>query len=69
MKADYNKTGTERKELVNAIAEITGQGPKYMRMPTCAYEIGDITIDKNGGISCEDEGKMQKVMEALKEKG
>ena len=50
MKANYNKTGTERKELVNAIAEITGQESKYMRMPTCAYEIGDITVDKDGGV-------------------
>lgn len=69
MRANYNKTGAERKELVNAIAEITGQGPKYMRMPTCAYEIGDITIDKDGGVSCEDEEELKKVMEALKEKG
>ena len=50
MKANYNKTGTERKELVNAIAEITGQESKYMQMPTCAYEIGDITVDKDGGV-------------------
>ena len=50
MKANYHKTGTERKELVNAIAEITGQESKYMQMPTCAHEIGDITVDKDGGV-------------------
>ncbi|MGN8697512.1 virulence protein [Bacillota bacterium HCP3S3_F1_1] len=69
MKANYNLTGTKRKELVNAIAEITGEKADYKRMPTCAYEIGDITVDKDGGISCSDEEKMQKVMDALNEKG
>lgn len=69
MKANYNLTGTKRKELVQAIAEITGEKADYKRMPTCAYEIGDITVDKDGGISCSDEEKMQKVMDALNEKG
>ena len=69
MKANYNLTGTKRKELVNAIAEITGEKAQYMRMPTCAYEIGDITVDKDGGVSCSDEEKMQMVMKALNEKG
>ena len=69
MKANYNLTGTKRKELVQAIAEITGEKADYMRMPTCAYEIGDITVDKDGGVSCSDEEKMQMVMKALNEKG
>ena len=69
MKANYNLTGTKRKELVNAIAEITGEKADYKRMPTCAYEIGDITVDKDGSVTCEDEEKLKKVMEALNEKG
>ncbi|MGN8818982.1 virulence protein [Oribacterium sp. HCP28S3_H8] len=69
MKANYNLTGTKRKELVHAIEEITGEKADYMRMPTCAYEIGDITVDKDGGVSCSDEEKMQMVMKALNEKG
>lgn len=69
MKANYNLTGTKRKELVHAIEEITGDKAQYMRMPTCAYEIGDITVDKDGSVTCEDEEKLKKVMEALNEKG
>ena len=69
MKANYNLTGTKRKELVNTIAEITGEKADYKRMPTCAYEIGDITVDKDGSVTCEDEEKLKKVMEALNEKG
>ena len=54
MKANYNLAGTKRKELVNTIAEITGEKADYKRMPTCAYEIGDITVDKDGSVTCED---------------
>lgn len=69
MKANYNLTGTKRKELVNTIAEIVGEKADYKRMPTCAYGIGDITVDKDGSVTCEDEEKLKKVMEALNEKG
>ena len=69
MKANYNLAGTKRKELVHAIEEITGEKADYMRMPTCAYEIGNITVDKDGGVSCSDEEEMQMVMKALNEKG
>ena len=69
MKANYNVTGNERKVLVATIAELTGEKPIYKFMPTCAYEIGDITVDKDGGVSCSDEEKMQMVMKALNEKG
>ena len=46
MKANYNVTGNDRKALVAAIENLTGDKAIYMRMPTCAYEIGDITVDK-----------------------
>ena len=48
MKANYNVTGKERKALVAAIAELTGDKAIYKFMPTCAFEIGDITVDKEG---------------------
>lgn len=69
MRATYNLTGKERKALVNAIAEITGQKAEYKFVPTCAYEIGNITVDKDGGINCEDEEKLNRVIEALGKKG
>ena len=43
MKANYNVTGQERKALVKAISDLTGDKAVYKFMPTCAYEIGDIT--------------------------
>ena len=65
MKANYNVTGNERKVLVAAIAELTGEKPIYKFMPTCAYEIGDITVDKEGGVTCEDADKLEQIIHNL----
>lgn len=65
MKANYNVTGNERKALVAAIAELTGEKAIYKFMPTCAYEIGDITVDKEGGVTCEDSEKLERIIHSL----
>lgn len=65
MKANYNVTGSERKVLVAAIAELTGEKAIYKFMPTCAYEIGDITVDKEGGVTCEDADKLERIIHNL----
>ena len=65
MKANYNVTGNDRKALVTAIENLTGDKAAYMRMPTCAYEIGDITVDKEGGVTCEDADKLTRIIESL----
>lgn len=65
MKANYNVTGNNRKALVAAIENLTGDKAVYMRMPTCAYEIGDITVDKEGGVSCEDADKLERIIHSL----
>ena len=50
MKATYNVTGDERKALVRIISEVIGMKPVYMRMPTCAYVIAGITVEKDGAV-------------------
>jgi hypothetical protein len=65
MKANYNVTGKERKALVAAIAAITGDKAVYKFMPTCAYEIGDITVDKEGGVTCDDDAKLERIIHNL----
>ena len=40
-----------RKELVKDISEILGEKAEYMRMPTCAYRIGDYTVAKDGTLT------------------
>lgn len=65
MKANYNVTGQERKALVKAISDLTGDKAVYKFMPTCAYEIGDITVDKEGGVTCEDADKLERIIHSL----
>ena len=50
MKATYNVTGDERKALVRITSEVIGMKPVYMRMPTCAYVIAGITVEKDGAV-------------------
>lgn len=54
MRVEFNRTGAERKALVAAIGEILGTKPKYMGMPTAAYDFGGLIIDKNGGAEFEE---------------
>ncbi len=54
MRVEFNKLGAERKALVTVIGEILGTKPKYMGMPTMAYDFGGLIIDKNGGAEFEE---------------
>ena len=69
MRIDYGATGKERKALVEAIEKITGEKAIYKFVPTCAYEIGSITVDKTGGVNSEDEEKLKGLVESLREEG
>ena len=54
MEIKFEVTGAERKQLVNHIAEATGFTPKYKGMPTAAYEVGSITVTKDGTCIVDD---------------
>ena len=54
MRVEFNRTGAERKALVTAISEIFGTKPKYMGMPTAAYDFGGLTIDKTGALEFDE---------------
>ena len=45
---------TNRKDLVAAIAEITGFEKKYLGVPKCNYQVGPFIIDKNCELTCDD---------------
>lgn len=68
MNLNYNVSGKDRKELVKAISEITGIEAKYAGVPSCAYRIGDITVDKTGTVT-GDGRKLQSIKEKLSEIG
>ena len=63
-KLHYNATGTERKELVGVISEVIGMKPVYKFMPTCAYVINNITVEKDCTIVW-DERTDQDTIEAV----
>lgn len=69
MELNYNVTGAERKKLVTAIGTILNLPAKYLGAPSFAYEVGSVTIDKNGTVFCEDGEKSEKLTAALCECG
>ena len=50
MELHYNVTGEKRKELVGVISELLKMKAVYMKMPTCAYVIDNITVEKDGTV-------------------
>lgn len=69
MTIKFNCTGTVRKKLVQAISEITGENAEYQFMPTCAYNIGTMTVDKEGTLHCEDGTDIDSLLEELHKRG
>ena len=56
MTINYNVTGTERKRLADYISGFMGTDKKYLGAPTFAYQIGYLTVSKDGAVSFEDRG-------------
>ena len=50
MKANYNVTGEDRKQLVAIISREAGMQPVYTRMPECAFVIGNMKVTKTGEL-------------------
>ena len=68
MQKNYNVTGEQRKKMVQIISQEVGMEPVYMRMPTCAYAISNITVGKAGEMVWDertDEKVIAKVMDTL----
>ena len=55
MELHFNVTGAERKRLVGVIEQATGQKAAYLRVPTCAYQVGDFNIGKDGTLTFPDD--------------
>lgn len=67
MKINYNVTGDARKELAVVIGNAIGIEPVYMRMPTCAYAINNIILNRTGEMIWDertDEETIRKATEA-----
>ena len=69
MKIDFNVTGNERKALVKFIGEALETKPQYRGVPSCAYQIGDFTVTKDGSLEFDDEIDAANLIEAIREAG
>ena len=56
MTINYNVTGNQRKRLADYISGFMGTEKKYLGAPTFAYQIGYLTVSKDGAVSFEDRG-------------
>lgn len=68
MEIRYNVTGAKRKELVKVISKATGMKAVYKFMPTCNFEIGSFTVNKEGTLLIDahaDNEEVARVLEAI----
>lgn len=69
---NYNKNGSERKALVEAVSRILEKPAVYLGAPTFAYAIGGCNVDKNGTLIVpEDTGQdvVNWLLASLQEQG
>ncbi len=69
MNAKTNAQGKDRKNLVKAVAGITGQAAKYNGAPVFTYAVGNYTVERDGSITTDDEAGMKTIVKALREQG
>ena len=66
---NYNVSGSDRKRLVSAIAEHTGEKAKYLGAPGFAYQVGGYTVSVDGQVTIEDNSTAAALIRFLREKG
>ena len=59
----------DRREVVRAISERLGSPAVYLRMPTCAYRIGGLTVERDGSIVSDDGALLDGLRPMLMERG
>jgi hypothetical protein len=72
MTINFNVSGKDRKRLVELISEITEAPAKYLGVPSCAYQVDNFTIGKNGELTFDDHpnsGVIELLIERLSEAG
>ena len=69
MQIDYNVSGSDRKQLVAAIAQHTGEKPKYLGAPGFAYQVGPFNISVDGKVTFEELSLAAPLIRCLREKG
>ena len=69
MQIDYNVSGSDRKQLVAAIVQHTGEKAKYLGAPDFAFQVGEFTVSVDGKVTIEDNIAAAPLIHFLREKG
>ena len=69
MERHYHLHAAERKPLIAAIEKITGTKPTYTGPRQFAYLFGDLTLDKEGTLSSENEVELERIARQLVAEG
>ncbi len=59
----------DRKALVAAIEEITGEKRRYLGVPSCAYKVGEFLVTREGNLDDGGTSRASELMEVLASKG
>lgn len=71
-KLTYEIKGAPRRELAQVISEVLNTIAVYKSVPTCAYEIGELTLDREGSIillNSMTPSEIDNLVTSLKERG
>ena len=69
MKAQFNVTKDEKKQLIAFISERIGSEPTYNRVPKCSYTIGGFELDKNACLNWDEDTDAADLLDAIKAAG
>ena len=59
----------DRREMVRALSERLQTPAVYLRTPTYAFQIGSLTVNRDGSIDSEDEALLESLRPMLIERG
>lgn len=65
MTIHLNTHPDERKDMVKAISELTELDSTYMGMPSCAYQIGAVTVNRDGTINYDPDATTENLIPML----
>lgn len=60
----FNVIGETRKKMVKAIEKVTGIRAVYLKVPSCAYQVGSYKVGKNGELEFKEEESASNIIDA-----
>ena len=64
---ELKTNAANRKDVVKALSEFLGVPSEYQGPPTFGYTVGEVTVDREGKVHIEDEGKGEEIRTMLTE--